>query len=140
MVKPAKYRGWHKTKSEQRRFSHTKFNSQFGLFFLSSTKRQFEHFKKVDFMKSLEFIMMLQSTIYSVSRLVVQISVKPFCFSIPKFQNRLPQNWLNQISNKNYLTHSIVCRMLNNFCLEFGSANLELACSETLTENLHDQS
>ena len=63
MVKPAKYRGWHKTKSEQRRFSHTKFNSQFGLFFLSSTKRQFEHFKKVDFMKSLEFIMMLQSTI-----------------------------------------------------------------------------
>ena len=42
---------------------------------------------------------------YSVSSLVVQISVKPFCFSIPKFQNRLPQNWLDQISNKNYLTH-----------------------------------
>ena len=49
----------------------------------------------------------------------------------PKFQNRLSQNWLNQISNKNYLTHSIVCRMLNNFCLKFGSANFETACSET---------
>ena len=76
---------------------------------------------------------------YSVSSLVVQISVKQFCFSIPKFQNRLPQNWLNQISNKNYLTHSsIVCRMLDNFCLKFGSASLEPACSETLTKNLHD--
>ena len=29
---------------------------------------------------------------YSVPSLVVQIFVKPFCFSIPKFQNRLPQN------------------------------------------------
>ena len=24
-----------------------------------------------------------------------------------------------------------MCRMLNNFCLKFGSANFEIACSET---------
>ena len=30
------------------------------------------------------------------------------------------------------------CPVLNNFCLKFGSANLEPACSETLTKNLHD--
>ena len=75
---------------------------------------------------------------YSVSSIVVQIFLKPFYFSIPKLQNRLPLNWLNQISSKNYLIHSIVSRMLNNFCLKFGSANLEPACSENLTENLHD--
>ena len=69
-----------------------------------------------------------------------QIYINHFFFTIPKFQNRLALNWLNQISNKNYLTHYIVCRMSNNFCLKFGSANLEPACSENLTENLYDYS
>ena len=62
---------------------------------------------------------------YSVSSLVVQISVKLFCFSIPKFQNRIPQNWLNQISNKNYLTFYTLCSMLNNFYLIFGAQPIQ---------------
>ena len=48
-----------------------------------------------------------------------------------KFQNRLALNWLNQISNKNYLTfYTLCCCVLNNFYLKFGSANFEVACSE----------
>ena len=79
---------------------------------------------------------------------------KQFFFTIPKFQNRLALNWLNQISSKFLSLFSVfclpgnkcllqilnkdhtaclvnnICRMLNNFCLKFGSAKSEQACSE----------
>ena len=64
------------------------------------------------------------------------------CQAILLYYTQISEQASSELAEPNckqkYLTHSIVCRMLNNFCLQFRSANSGQARSETLVDILHD--